>query len=180
MDLSVTWLEVAGARVPEAVEGRSLVTLLTGGDYEARKYVFAERNWHANWDPMRCVVGRRYKLIQNYRPEIGYRPLDRIRVPRDRTWRTIENLKAAGRLGDKLECCYFSSSRPQVELYDLEEDPGEWHNLAGEPAYQELVDEYQEALSAWMNSTHDFLPPPRHAFPSGSYDHVDPLDGEAR
>lgn len=164
-DLTPTWLEAAGIPVPAEMGGPSLIPLLKGDQKEAREYIFAERNWHDNWDPMRAVVGKRYKLIQNYRPKVKtLHTLDRLYSP---TWDEFERLNNENKLNDRLQW-YFASSKPPVEFYDLENDPGEWNNLATNPEYDSLITEYQQILGEWMNQTHDFLPAPLDAFPGGS------------
>ncbi|KAH8799681.1 alkaline-phosphatase-like protein [Xylogone sp. PMI_703] len=45
--------------------------------------------------------------------------------------------------------------RPAEELYDLENDPEEVHNLAQQPEYTELVREHREKLEAWQLKTKD-------------------------
>jgi choline-sulfatase len=34
----------------------------------------------------------------------------------------------------------------ESQLFDLEADPGEWHNLSGEPAYREVEDRLKERI----------------------------------
>ncbi len=65
-----------------------------------------------------------------------------------------------------------------VEFYDLQNDPGEWNNLADDPSLQLPIGQYQAALSQWMQKTSDFLPPPQGAFPGNSPYNVqfDPLN----
>lgn len=41
------------------------------------------------------------------------------------------------------------------ELYDLESDPAEMHNLIGEEAYAAIRDKLHDRLLAWMNETRD-------------------------
>jgi arylsulfatase A-like enzyme len=172
MDLTATWLEAAGIDPPAQMQSRSLVGLLGGGQ-GPHEYVFSERNWHDNWDPLRVVVGRRYKLIQNYRPEVPYRPsLDIIDSP---SWAVIARLIEAGQLRGNLEW-YGLPNRPKVELYDLETDPWEWNNLADDPQYRDLVDELLGVLSDWIRDTNDFLPPIKGAFPDAPrYRGLDPV-----
>lgn len=180
MDLTATWLEAAGIPVPEVMQSRSLLPVLNGNKDRIRDYVYAERNWHDNWDPMRSIIGDRYKLIQRYRPEFPYTPiLDRLQAP---SFKEIERLKEEGKLSGVLSW-YDRSSRPQVELYNLVNDPGEWNNLAETTGQEERVDQYQLELSRWMNQTHDFLPPPSTAFPGGPDSkfnkNINPLDGKS-
>jgi arylsulfatase A-like enzyme len=173
MDLAATWLDTAGARVPDSMEAKSLVPLLTGKTESHRDHICCERNWHDNWDPIRSVVTDRYKLIQNYRPELGYLPsLDLLRSP---SFQSIRQLARDGALQPPLDW-YLAKTKPQTELYDLDADPGEWHNLAGEPEHAKMVKELQKVLGRWMNDTHDFLPPPAAAYPG---EREDTLDGSA-
>jgi arylsulfatase A-like enzyme len=174
MDLAATWLDAAGAAIPVEMESVSLAPLLRGETDAAHELIFAERNWHDNWDPMRCVVGERYKLIQNYRPEVGHlNSLDLLRSP---SFQSIRALAENGSLREP-HTWFLNDAKPQVELYDLEIDPAEWHNLADDPAYADRVTGMQQALGDWMNATHDFLPPPAAAYRGP---HTDTLDGGAR
>ncbi len=177
VDLPATWLDAAGAEIPEGIGGKSLLPFFEDNETDHREYIFAERNWHDNWDPMRAVIGDRYKLIQNYRPEVGYIPsLDIINSP---SYQEIQRLEEEGELSGNLSW-YQQASRPQVEFYDLQNDPNEWNNLAEEAGYDSLINEYQQILSEWMNETHDFLPAPKGSFPEGSNlnEMYDPLNAE--
>lgn len=174
MDLAATWLDVAGAPIPDALESVSLAPVMRGEAESLHEYVFCERNWHDNWDPMRGVVGDRYKLIQNYRPEVGHlNSLDLLRSP------SFESIRAQAKSNDLKEphTWYLNATKPRVELYDLQLDPDEWHNLAGDPDQAERIEAMQQALGKWMNATHDFLPPPASA---AGRPYKDTLDGEAR
>lgn len=157
LDLATTWLEAAGLPALQPTEGRSLVPLLTGQPHEARRYVFAERNWHDTWDPSRAIVSDRYALICNFRPEVSYRgTLDHESAP---PWAILAAERQAGRLRPELEPL-FRSPRPPVEFYDLQNDPNEFTNLADDPALAGPRDAMLLALDQWMRDTNDFLPPP--------------------
>ncbi len=177
MDLPVTWLEAAGAPLLPRMTGKSLVPYLKGGTQPLHEYVFTERNWHDNWEPGRAVISKKYKLIHNFRPEVAPMPtLDRLTSP---AFQAIDSLHKMGGLAPRLKQWYFGAPRPVVELYDLEKDPGEWHNLAADPAYKQVVLDYQKILGDWMNQTHDFLPAPRNSFPGYHYnDAYEPLNAE--
>lgn len=177
VDLPATWLDAAGVEIPEDFGGKSLLSFFEDGETNHREYLFAERNWHDNWDPMRAVIGDRYKLIQNYRPEVEYIPsLDILNSP---SYKEIQRLNDDGELSGNLSW-YENSSRPQIEFYDLVNDPNEWNNLAEDAEYDSLINQYQQILSEWMNGTNDFLPAPKGSFPAGSNlnDMYDPLNAE--
>lgn len=181
VDLTATWLEGAGIERPPVMQSRSLMPLLTGQSEQVRDFVFAERNWHDNWDPMRCIIGDRYKLIQRYRPEMPYIPsLDILNSP---SYEEIQRLEAEEGLPEPLSW-YAQPERPQVEFLDLEADPGEWNNLADTSEHRNQINEYQLELGRWMERTHDFLPPPLQAFPGGLdsdlNSRIDPLNGRPR
>ncbi|MBE7537184.1 MAG: sulfatase [Opitutaceae bacterium] len=157
VDLPATWLELAGQPALPAMEGRSLLSLLTGRPHESRRYIHAERNWHDTWEPARAIVSQKHALICNCRPEVSYRgSLDHVSAP---VWRIMEREHEAGRLPPTL-AAMFRSPRPVVELYDLSADPHELSNLAENPAHAAVVDELLLELDRWMRATNDFLPPP--------------------
>jgi len=163
VDLPATWLDVAGAEKIPRAEGRSLTGLLEGAPHEPRRYVFTERNWHDTWEPTRGIVSERYSLIANFRPEVPYRgTLDHIWASWSRgggpSWDEIVKERKAGRLKPELEHL-FRKPRPLFELYDLQNDPNEFRNLAGSQEAASALEELQKALTAWMEETNDFLPP---------------------
>lgn len=176
VDLAATWLDAAGLSLPEDLEGQSLLPLLTGAEYDSRDYVFAERNWHDNWLPARAVIGERFKLIQNYRLSTGYIPS--LDIQQSLSYRSITKLHQENGLPEPLDW-YAKTSQPQQELYDLQDDSGEWTNRADDPQLQDARNQLERALSDWMNRTHDFLPPPLDAYGAWTdvYDDVNPLNG---
>ena len=139
IDLTPTLLEMAAADVPDQVQGRSFWPLLTGGDYEGQDAIFAEKNFHDSYDPMRCIRTERYKYIMNF----SERPV--IPLPVD-----IVRSIASNHLGPEAD-----EPHPPEELYDLREDPWEQHNLADGTRYREVRDELNARLERWMAETDD-------------------------
>lgn len=176
VDLMPTWLDAAGIDSVDNVEGKSILPLLKDENYTSTDYIFAERNWHDNWVPARTVIGKQYKLIQNYRPTVGYLPS--LDIQQSPSYLAIVEQIKQGTLDGHLTW-YQNTETPQQELYDLVNDPGEWNNLAEDPDYAEIKNELELALSNWIDTTNDFLPPPRNAYGiwSDDYKDVDPLDG---
>lgn len=166
VDLPCTWLEAAGIPVPEKMQGRSFLPLLTGENYQPREAVYSERNWHDNYDPIRSVRTARHKLIFNAAPHFPYRPAwDLADSP---TWASYQAEARRGRLPAALRRL-LQPSRPVLELYDLERDPNEFHNVIDDPSYASVRDDLMKRLSNWMEETYDYLPPgfPRQGTPSG-------------
>jgi len=124
------------------MEGSSFYPLLTGGEYQPREMVFAEKTFHTSYDPLRCVRTERYKYIFNFesvRPEnycldIYNRPV------------LLENLGALHYRPDRFD-----------ELYDLDADPLETSNLAEDPGHQDVRHRLAAELVRWMADTADPL-----------------------
>jgi arylsulfatase A-like enzyme len=143
LDLLPTYCEAAGAPSPEGIDGRSFWKLATGETgYTPREAVFAERNFHDNFDPQRSVTKGRFKYIRNFAER-------RARShPKDMDWM---------REAPDLWRDFVDVGRPLEQLFDLEADPHEMHNLAGAPECSDRVGEMRALLYGWMEETDDFL-----------------------
>jgi N-sulfoglucosamine sulfohydrolase len=69
-------------------------------------------------------------------------------------------MNAAGKLAPELSRIYFSPTRPMFALYDLENDPREFHNLAGTKELAAVEHELKAALQERMILDRDYLPLP--------------------
>ncbi len=168
-DFAPTMLEAAGMTPPKEMSGVSFVKLLRGQSFAGRKYIFAERGPHggdgsmkpdvlaSTFDLVRCVRSERFKLIYNCTPHGAVAPVDSQRDP---GWQEMLAAHAAGRLAAPFVQAYFTTPRPTFELYDLQADPGELHNLAGDPQYKDIELELKRALTEKMVLDWDFLPTP--------------------
>lgn len=167
-DLTPTCLDAAGVAVPAFMTGRSFLGLVTGGEYQPRQHIFAERGVHGSatfneqttssgYDLSRCVRSERFKLIYNCTPWMRYTPVDSTRDP---GWREMTAAHEAGRLPPEIDRAYFTSPRPIYELFDLTSDPGELHNLAGDPQFTAVETELRHALLEKMIIDQDYLPLP--------------------
>ena len=168
-DFAPTMLEVAGVVPPKEMSGVSYLKLLRGEAFEGRKYIFAERGPHggdggmkpdilaSTFDLARCVRSREFKLIYNCTPHQAVAPVDSQRDP---GWQEMKAAFAEGKLAPEFVRTYFTTPRPTYELYDLEADPGELANLAGNKKYAQVERELKEALTEKMVLDWDFLPTP--------------------
>ncbi len=139
------------------MQGRSFLNLARGsGSYAPRTEICAERNWHDNFDPIRAVRTQRHKLIFNAAPHFPYRPAwDLEGSP---SWKSYLEESRKGNLSEQ-HMRLLDPTRPMLELYDLQTDPNEFHNLAASPAHASVLADMKLRLSRWMHDTLDFLPP---------------------
>ena len=155
VDLMPTLLEIAGGRVPEAVQGRSFRELLSDpGSYRGRQHVFAERNWHDCDEHQRSVRTARYKLIRTD-AYTGLPLCNAADIGASPSFLALRARARAGRL-TPAQRRLFESPRARLELYDLEEDPWELTNLADDPAHAARVRELAGVLQRWIEETDDF------------------------
>lgn len=168
-DFTPTMLDAAGVTPPKSMSGISFLKQLRGQPFEPRKHIFAERGPHggdggmrpdipaSNFDLARCVRSDRHKLIYNCTPHGAVKPVDSAGDP---SWQEIEAAHAAGKLSPEYAKTYFTTPRPTFELYDLQNDPGELKNLAGDPSVKDIEFELKKALTEKMVLDWDFLPAP--------------------
>lgn len=167
-DLAPTLLAAAGLTPPARMSGVSFLPLLTGEATSVRPYVFTERGPHGSapvsakmnssgYDLGRAVRSERWKLIYNCTPWLPYGPVDSAGGP---GWQQMVAAHAAGQLAPEFEAAYFTTPRPVYELYDLQADPAELHNLSGQPGVAAVERELRLALADKMITDFDYLPLP--------------------
>lgn len=158
IDLAPTLLEAAGTPIPEAMQGTSMLPRLFEPDLPGRDAVFSERNWHNCDEHMRSVRTMRYKLIRNAYTDLPHgTPADLSRSP---SWRSLKELKDRGELAPE-QSQIFQVPRPDLELYDVESDLWELHNLADDPGSNEVLKTLEAQLDRWIAETDDFPPTER-------------------
>ncbi|MCD6564482.1 MAG: sulfatase [Bacteroidales bacterium] len=164
IDILPTILEIAGIELPGNLPGKSLVPFFQGENPEWRKYLFTEFNLHSphNYYPQRTIRNKRFKLIYNLMP-------NEINPGYDFTLNRFFNVDT---LNSKLENApdYIVKSYkilkrpPKYELYDLENDPNEFHNLAEDSAYTNILNELILNLTDWQGQTNDPLIEPENLY----------------
>lgn len=142
IDLFATFLEAAGLPLPACARtSKSLGPCLGDATDSHRETVYAENNYSGNYDPIRAVRTNRYKYIRNFEGNPG----PSVAVDYAMVASHVEQ-------GQR-----FLRSRKPEELYDLEKDPDELVNLAGDPAYADVCRDLEDRLFSWMESTEDPL-----------------------
>ena len=154
VDLTPTILDFARATPKDtAFHGRSFLPALEESQPTGWDEVFASHTFHevTMYYPMRVVRGRRYKLIWNIAHPLPY-PFasDLWEAP---TWQDVYAKGSDALYGRRTVAAYIH--RPRFELYDLESDPGEIHNLAANAEQQDLLKSLQQKLKAFQKRTGD-------------------------
>ena len=150
IDFAPTVLSLAGAKIPERMQGRPFL----GDNAKERKYVFAARDrMDETFDRIRCVRDKHFKYVRNFHPELPYAQHIEYMdlMPTMQVWR---KLAKEGKL-EGPQKLFFAKTKPKEELYDLEKDPYEIHNLAGSPDHQDKLKELRAALDKWLVETKD-------------------------
>ncbi|MFW6277624.1 MAG: sulfatase [Prolixibacteraceae bacterium] len=152
-DLTPTLLDVAGIGYePGDFHGRSFKTVLTDGDDDSWNEVYASHTFHeiTMYYPMRVVRKDNYKLIFNIAYGLEYPNASDLWS--SATWQG--QLEANSPFFGKRKIEDYLH-RDRFELYNLEDDPDEVINLAGDPKYAGILKELQEKLKAFQERTDD-------------------------
>lgn len=159
VDIAPTFLAAAGLTPPDTIQGHDFRTLLRNPKSKFRDYIFAEDNWHDYEDHARAVRTEHFKYIYNDYPDLpNTPPADCVRSI---TFRAMQRLRDKGFLTEDKMNCFMT--RPVEELYDLDKDPLEEHNLVNDPRYASELRRHQQLLNDWKAETNDVLPAHRTA-----------------
>ena len=169
IDIAPTILELAGLAIQDDLPGMSFSPLLEGDLMIAPEFVFSERNWHDCDEHMRCIRTDQYKLILNAYTERPHgTPAD---LSNSDSWFSLLEGQDKGEITME-QSLIFAVPRPSVELYDLNIDPDEYHNLASHQDYRQISEYLLVKLQEWILNTDDFPPTFRTR-----RDHTDRISG---
>ncbi|KAK0789796.1 hypothetical protein LTS02_008918 [Friedmanniomyces endolithicus] len=137
--------------------GRSFLPILKCtdllSDSKWQHHVFGSHTFHEmqNYWPTRVLRTRRYKYHRNVAWRLDFPFAGDLYA--SASFEGIRNMEPPVMIGRrKLKDYIF---RPSEELYDLEVDPDEIHNLAGDKEHEVLLLECRERVSEWQTQTKD-------------------------
>ena len=156
-DLLPTFIELAGGQVPAGLDGRSFADVLRGKATTHCDRVFGTHSGDGAFCiyPIRSLRTRDWKYIRNLHPEFQYHThMSRATGPhRPLFWDTWLDAAKTNPAAAAVVNRYIQ--HPAEELYDLNADPFELHNLVANPQQAERLAAMRTELSAWMKEQGD-------------------------
>lgn len=152
-DLTPTILDYAGVEFDSKdVHGRSFLSAIADASAEDRDEVFLSHTFHeiTMYYPVRVLRERRYKLIWNIAHGLPFPFASDLY--RSETWQGV--LERGDTHYAKREVDAYIH-RAQFELYDLENDPDEIHNLADSPEHADRIAQMKAKLKSYQKKTDD-------------------------
>lgn len=148
IDITSTTLALANVDQPQHMEGKNVFAK----DYK-RDYVISARDrCDFTIERVRAVTGKRFKYLRNFKDD---RPFMQPQYrDGEELMKEINAYYDAGKMNEA-QSFMMAETRVPEELYDLESDPHEIHNLASDPAYERTLTEYRTALAQWITETSD-------------------------
>lgn len=151
IDVAATSLGLAGIPIPRKMQARDILAK----EYQPREAVFAARDrCDETVEHLRSVRTERYKYIRNYLPERPHLQPNRYKDNKPIVQK-LRELHATDKLNPLQERLLFAPKRAPEELYDLEADPCETRNLAGEAAHRVTLEKLRQHLALWEKDTND-------------------------
>ena len=151
-DVTPTILDWAGIQSSQKLNGRSILPVLNNPNPTGWDEVFLNHVCHevTMYYPMRTVRNQRYKLIWNIAWRLEFpNPIDTL--SRETWTKTIELNETT--IGKRTVNRFLF--RDELELYDLQNDPDELHNLASEPESRDLLNQMLQRLHARCKASSD-------------------------
>ncbi len=154
IDFGPTVLQLAGVDIPSQVDGRPFLGKgISIKEVNARdeSFGYADR-FDEKYDLIRSIRKGKYQYIRNYQPYLpdGLQNNYRYKMLAFTRWR---ELFKAGRLsGVQLQ---FFQAKAVEALYDVQADPHEVNNLAGDPKYADVLADLRSRLQKKVKSLPD-------------------------
>jgi uncharacterized sulfatase len=145
-DVLPTFIEIAGGNPIMSMDGTSFLSALEGENHEIHEYVYGVQTnqgiRHAAVFPSRMIRNKKFKYIRNF---------NSVEVM-EQNFGDNDYVNAFIRIG-----AMKFKEKPFEELYDIESDPFEQLNLAGDPAYKDIKVKLSQEMFKWMMDQGDIL-----------------------
>ena len=167
LDLLPTLLDVLGLAYGAPLHGKSLKPLIEGqSDAKGHDFIFAEVSGRSlnqkRGMEERAVLDATHQLILRSRidePKVINADLRDMKPWINRVYGELVRRKTdfpeAYRMLQTMDPHALGGNPPLIELYDLQNDPGQLHNLAADPAAKPHLDRLMTAFKKWHVETND-------------------------
>jgi arylsulfatase A-like enzyme len=154
-DFAPSVMSLAGLEIPSYIQGKPF---LGKKEVKERTYAYGFRGrMDERTDLSRTVRDKQFRYIRNYLPHKIYaQHLEYLwKAPSMPSW---EAEYKAGRLNADQK--RFWEEKPAEELFDIENDPHNIHNLAADPKYKDVLIKLRKANHDWLIESKDvgFIP----------------------
>ena len=157
-DILPTLIEVVGGEVPKRLDGKSFANVLRGTATRHRSEIFTTHSGDGdkNVYPIRSLRADGFKYILNLLPTMAHTThIDRGGGSGD-GWRYFDQwVEAAKTDAFASHQVHAYHQRPEEELYNLDTDPDELHNLAADSNQAPCVAKMRARLQDWMKEQGD-------------------------
>lgn len=158
IDLAPASLQAVGITPHEKTQGVAFLN----EKVEGREFIVAARDRAGDApDRIRAIRTKRFKYIRNYSPDRPYTQLSSYKKLSYPALTVLEVLHVRGELSPGA-ARMMQPTRPAEELYDLNADPHEIHNLAEDDSHTDQLARLRKLLAEWEKQTGD-----RGATPEG-------------
>ena len=154
VDVTPTFIEIAGLKVSENLEGKSFLPILIGKKKTHKKYVYGIQTTRgiiqgSDHYGIRTIRSEKFRYILNLTPETTFQN----GVTNSQFFKSWIAKAATDTLAKNL--VYKFQHRPAEELYDVVNDPLEMNNIADNPRYANIRIELKDKLLKWMEQQGD-------------------------
>ncbi len=166
IDLAPTMLAIAGTAIPPKMQGQPFL-----GETAAapKQFVFGARDrCDETATRIRTVRDARYRYIRNFTPEVPLLAPNNYKERQYPVWNLLKQLHAEGKLTPP-QAFLCQPRMPDEELYDLQADPHQIHNLAAsdQPELKAELKRLRSVLDKWIVDTDDHGRIPEPSIPQG-------------
>ncbi len=144
VDLAPTLLSLIGVQPPEWMQGHAFAGKF---QTELQPFVYGFRGrMDERYDTVRSVTDGRFVYVRNYMPHLsqGQHVAYQFETPSTRVWRKLYD---AGKLTPE-QSLFWQEPKAAEELYDLQSDPDEVHNLATKSDHAATLEKMRHAQEA--------------------------------
>jgi hypothetical protein len=161
VDLAPTLFSLAGVERPGGLDGKAFLGKDVDMDEVNQRdqtYGYADR-FDEKYDMVRSLRKGKYKYIRSYQP-FNYDGLMNNYRYRQLGYQQWLDLYKEGAL-NPVQSAFFEARPPEL-LFDVEADPFETKNLAGDPEYGDILKKLRDKLIGWEKLMPDLSFYPEH------------------